>query len=225
MTVVAAEAAAGRAAAGGAARAGTASRGKLLSDPRSGAKPLGNSDPGPSYERRGSESRSKPSEPRGDTATRTKPSSAASAPAAKPAAAKSPGRPRKSSGLSRAARTGRQFTAPEFRNYQGIILAEFVLAELLVAGTPIATRQGQAGLSPYVPRDMTKLLSLGMVYFLLELLAVGGPKAGRFGAWFGGLILLAVGLNEASSVAKVLDIFGSDSSGTKAADTGGGQNG
>lgn len=214
MTVMAAEGA-------GAARAGSASRGKLLSDPRSGAKPLGNSDPGPSYERRGSESRSKaPAEP-AQPRTRSEPSSAASAPAAKPKAAKSPGRPRKQSGLNMAARTGRQFTAPEFRNYQGIILAEFVLAELLVAGTPIATRQGQPGLSPYVPRDMTKLLSLGMVYFLLELLAVGGPKAGRFGAWFGGLILLAVGLNEASSVAKVLDIFGSDSSGTKAAGTGG----
>lgn len=115
---------------------------------------------------------------------------------------------RGSSGLRTARAIGRAAApAPEFANYQGIILAEFVAAELLVAGTPIATRQNQPGLSPYVPRDMTKLLALGLLYFLLELMAVGGAKAGRLGAWFGGLILLTVGLNEAANVAKVLDIF------------------
>lgn len=95
-----------------------------------------------------------------------------------------------------------------FAPYQSIILAEFVLAELLVAATPIATRKNQPGLSPYVPRDMTKLLSLGLVFFLLELGATTGPGAGRFGAWFGGLLLLVVGLGEAASITKVLDIFG-----------------
>ena len=119
---------------------------------------------------------------------------------------------RRSSGLAgrsrRAQRAGRQFTAPEFSNYQGIILAEFVLAELLVAATPIATRSNQQGLSPYVPRDMTKLLSIGLVYLLLELLAVGNRGAGRIGAWVGALVLLTVGLNEAANIAKDLDVLG-----------------
>lgn len=107
-------------------------------------------------------------------------------------------------------------TTPEFRNYQGIILAEFVAAELLVAATPIATRKNQPGLSPYVPRDLTKLLALGLVYLLLELMAVGGRGAGRFGAWFGALVLLTVGLNEATNLGKVFDVL-SGGGGTAAA--------
>jgi hypothetical protein len=55
---------------------------------------------------------------------------------------------------------------------------------------------------------MTKLLALGLVYFLLELMAVGGRGTGRIGAWVGGLVLLTVGLNEGANVAKVLNIFG-----------------
>lgn len=213
MTIVAAES--------GAARA-SASRGKLLSDPRSGARPLGNSDPGPSYSR-GSQTASKP--PAGSAPAR--PSTARRTPVGATSPQRSPAKSQKGSAagsqsgkgggkgkgrtrsiLGQSARTGRQFTAPEFHNYQGIILAEFILAELLVAGTPIATRQEQPGLSPYVPRDMTKLLSIGMVYFLLELMAVGGAKTGRLGAWFGGLVLLGVGLNEGANVAKTLDLFG-----------------
>jgi hypothetical protein len=123
-------------------------------------------------------------------------------------------------------------TSPSFANYQGVILAEFVLAELLISGTPIVTRQNKTGLSPYIPRDMTKMLSVGLLYFLLELSAVGNAKWGRMGAWFGGLILLAVGLNEAASVTQVLNLFGGGSAdpaaqgpntgqgGTTAADTG-----
>jgi hypothetical protein len=94
-----------------------------------------------------------------------------------------------------------------------VILAEFVAAELLVALTPIATRPNQPGLSPYVPRDMTKLLAIGLSYFLLQLISTTGRGAGRFGAWFGALILLAVGLNEAASVSKVLNLFAPDTSG------------
>lgn len=106
-------------------------------------------------------------------------------------------------------RTGRQFTAPEPRSYQGIILAEFVLAELLVAATPIAARDSTPGLSPYIPRDLTKLLSIGLLYFLLELMSIGGPGWGRAGAWLGGLVLLTVGVNEASNITKDLNLFGS----------------
>jgi len=96
---------------------------------------------------------------------------------------------------------------PPLHNYQAIILAEFTAAELLVAATPIAARKNQPGLSPYVPRDLTKLLAIGVVYLILELLAVGGRGPGRLGAWFGGLVLLAVGLNEASSLAKVFGVL------------------
>ena len=148
--------------------------------------------------------------PRGMTYSQGRPhgvySTARPAPAPRPVAG--PAQPSRAAQASSAVRSGRQFAAPEFREYQGIILAEFVLAELLVAATPIATRQNQPGLSPYIPRDMTKLLALGMVYFLLELMAVGGGRMARLGAWFGGLILLAVGLNEGANVAKDLDIFG-----------------
>lgn len=93
----------------------------------------------------------------------------------------------------------------KFRPYQAIILAEFVAAELLVSVTPIATRKNQPGLSPYVPRDMTKLLAIGAVFFLLELTSVGG--SGKIGAAAGGIILLVVGMNEAANIAADLDIF------------------
>lgn len=107
------------------------------------------------------------------------------------------------------ARTAQRETGHgQFAPYQAIILGEFVLAELLVSATPIATRPNQPGLSPYIPRDLIKLVALGLVYFLLELMAVGGTGPARLGAWFGGLILIVVGLNEASNIAKDLNIFG-----------------
>lgn len=226
MTMVAAEAAGTRGAA--------VSRDKLISTPRSGARPLGNS-PGPSDS---PPARPAPSRASSGTAARTEPRPA---PAPRPARAASPGRqgaagPQGPSGsrgkpgrspldtTRQATRSARQFSSPEFHNYQGIILAEFVLAELLVAATPIATRQPSPGsekLSPYIPRDMTKMLSIGLLYFLLELSAVGSSKWGRVSAWFGGLILIAVGLNEAANVSRVLNLFGGSNSGPQApADTG-----
>src|SRR5215472_16029063 len=63
--------------------------------------------------------------------------------------------------------------APAYHNYQAIVLAEFVAAELLVAATPIASRKNQPGLSPYVPRDLVKLLAIGVSYFILQLFASG----------------------------------------------------
>lgn len=96
--------------------------------------------------------------------------------------------------------------APKLTNYQAIIAAEFVLAELLIALTPMTSKKNPTDVSPYVPRDMTKMLAVGVTYFLLELLAVPAGW-GRFCAWFGGLILLAVGVNEASNVAKDIDAF------------------
>lgn len=95
-----------------------------------------------------------------------------------------------------------------FAPYQAIILAEFVAAEILVAVTPVVKNKSKPGMSPYEARDMTKLLALGLVFFLLELGAVGGTGMARFGAWFGGLLLLTVGLGEAASITKILSIFG-----------------
>jgi hypothetical protein len=195
------------------------SRSALLAEPRSGARPLAGSE-GASTPRQPArapaQSASRTQKPAGEAAPSRR-SATPAGPASSPSSASSSSDTPKSDkrGSRKSSRRSReQFRAvqsahgsPRFSNYQGIILAEFVLAELLVAATPIATRKDQAGLSPYVPRDLTKLLSIGMVYFLLQLLAVGGPGPGRLGAWFGGLVLLSVGLNESANIAKDLQIF------------------
>jgi hypothetical protein len=93
-------------------------------------------------------------------------------------------------------------------NYQPIILAEFVAAIILTALTPMASKKNPDGLSPYSGRDAIQLLALTLVYLILALVSVGGRGAGRLSAWFGGLILLTVGLGEATTIAKTLDIFG-----------------
>jgi hypothetical protein len=110
-------------------------------------------------------------------------------------------------------------TSPASRpNYQPIILAEFAAAVLLTAGTPFATKKGQPGLSPYEGKDITKLAAITVLYFILALISTGGRGPARLSAWFGGLILLTVGLAEAVNVAKDLDLFGIG--GSPGADTG-----
>jgi hypothetical protein len=93
-------------------------------------------------------------------------------------------------------------------NYQGVILAEFVAAIILTAATPIASNK-KAGLSPYAATDVAQLAALTLLYLILALVSVGGSSAGRIAAWFGGLVLIGVGLGEAATIAKTLDIFGS----------------
>lgn len=87
------------------------------------------------------------------------------------------------------------------RQYQGVILAEFLVAVLIVALAPIArgkaAQDSSPGPSPYGPDDIKQLAGIGAVYFVLALLSSG--KHGRFSAWFGGLILVAIGLAETSS--------------------------
>lgn len=82
------------------------------------------------------------------------------------------------------------------RQYQGVILAEFVLAALIVSVGPIAQppSDGKAGASPYRVNDIKQLLAIGLVYFILALLSSG--NRGRLAAWFGGLILLGLLLAE-----------------------------
>jgi hypothetical protein len=89
-----------------------------------------------------------------------------------------------------------------------VILAEFVAAVLLVAATPFATKQSKAGLSPYVGKDLLQLMAITLTYFLLALVSATSREAGRYAAWFGGLILLTVGLSEAAHLAKVVDLLG-----------------
>src|SRR5215469_1473039 len=205
----------------------SSNRDRLLSQPRSGARPLGGSpgpsrprqEPPPTYTartipRRGQ--RQRQAQPSGAPAEEEPRKAAASSRAAPRAESAGPGnekgqrdtkrkRQRDLPGGPRRSRSGSPGKAPAYHNYQAIILAEFVAAELLVAATPIATRKNQPGLSPYVPRDLVKLLAIGVSYFILQLFASGAKGTGRIAAWFGGLVLLAVGLNEASKLGAVFD--------------------
>jgi len=93
------------------------------------------------------------------------------------------------------------------QNYQTIILMEYVGCLLLTAATPIATNSKDPGLSPYAGKDMVKLASITVLYFILAALSVGGRGPGRLAAWFGGLILITDGMLEASNLAKVFGLF------------------
>lgn len=97
-------------------------------------------------------------------------------------------------------------------NYQAIIAAEYVAATLLVALSPIASGKQQPSavsgtLSPYGPADIIKIFAIGIVYLILEGLAAGPRGLARFSAWFGFLILLGVGLSEASRIASVFALL------------------
>ena len=106
-------------------------------------------------------------------------------------------------------------------SYQPVILAEFVAAILLTAATPMATGK-KAGLSPYAATDVAQLGALTVLYLILALASTGGSTAGRISAWIGGLVLLTVGLGEATTIAKTLDIFGSPAGATSSTSTAGG---
>jgi len=83
-------------------------------------------------------------------------------------------------------------TAAGGGKYQGAILAEFLIAALIVAFAPIAAgpKDDKGGPSPYRVGDLAQLAALGVVYFLLAVWS--GTGKGRMAAWFGFLILLAV---------------------------------
>lgn len=103
---------------------------------------------------------------------------------------------------SRAARdAGRARLPTGDRQYQGVILAEFLVAVLIVSVAPLARGKGaqdaSTGPSPYGPDDIKQLAGIGAVYFILALLSSG--KHGRFAAWFGGLVLVAIGLSQTTS--------------------------
>ena len=93
--------------------------------------------------------------------------------------------------------------------YQNVILAEFIAAILLVAATPFAgAKTNKAGVSPYAASDMLQLGAITLVYLLLALVSGANNSAARFSAWFGGLILLTVGLGEAARLAGLIGSLG-----------------
>ncbi len=119
------------------------------------------------------------------------------------------------SGLERAYR--RQATRPrggDLKDYQVVVLIEYVAAIVLVATAPIAKGQaaapgaGTPGISPYQGKDVLQLGGITLLYLVLALAAAGGRGLGRVSAWLGGLVLLTVGLGQAASIARTLDLFG-----------------
>lgn len=88
---------------------------------------------------------------------------------------------------------GQQQITPGGRNYQGVILAEFLVAVLVVAFLPLASgpTDGKQGPSPYRVGDMIQLVAIGAVYFVLALFS-SGERSGRVVAWFGGLLTLGI---------------------------------
>lgn len=104
-------------------------------------------------------------------------------------------------GSKSARKIGRARVPTGNRRYQGVILAEFLVAVLIVGVAPLArgkaAQDTTGGPSPYGPDDIKQLAGIGAVYFVLALLSSG--KHGRISAWFGGLVLVAIGLSETVS--------------------------
>jgi hypothetical protein len=103
---------------------------------------------------------------------------------------------------------------PGGRNYQPVILAEFLVAVVVVALAPIAkggsdTSKAKGSPSPYDTSTLKQILLIGVVYFILALLS-SGKNLGRVAAWFGGLVLVGVGIQQTvnGGFAAVLKMFG-----------------
>lgn len=86
-------------------------------------------------------------------------------------------------------------------SYQGVILAEFLAAVTIIAVLPVVSggspaAQAKGSVSPYDTGDLKQVVAVGAVYFILALAATG--NRGRLSAWFGGLVLLGLGLAKVS---------------------------
>jgi len=130
------------------------------------------------------------------------------------AAQAAPGLPSGGKGRDRARKAGKgalSARVPGGRNYQPVILAEFVVAVLVIALAPIAKQsqsaQGSVYKTPYNPDHLKQLVGAGAVYFVLALFS--GGRHGRIAAWFGGLVLVGIGFAETKSggLKAVFDIF------------------
>jgi hypothetical protein len=109
---------------------------------------------------------------------------------------------------------------PGSHSYQPVILAEFVIAIVIVSVSPLAkggTTEAQAknSPSPYSVNTLKQLVAIGGVYFVLALLA-SSRRAGRYAAWFGGLVLIALGLAETitGDLTAVFKVFGPSATST-----------
>ena len=106
-------------------------------------------------------------------------------------------------GAARAGRSALTSRLPGSHSYQPVILAEFVVAALVVSVSPLATggtatAQAKGSASPYDVNTLKQLIAIGMVYFVLALFGAS-EKAGRYAAWFGGLVLVGLGLTQLAS--------------------------
>lgn len=104
--------------------------------------------------------------------------------------------------------------APKGRSYQPVILAEFLVAILVVAVVPVAKggspeARAKGSPSPYSVGDVKQMVGIGAVYFVLALFS-GSRKWGRMAAWFGGLVLAALGLAQTrgGGITALFSIFG-----------------
>lgn len=98
------------------------------------------------------------------------------------------------------------------RNYQGVIMAEFLAAVVIIVAVPVAEGGSPAAkmkgsISPYDTGDLRQLVAAGLVYFVLALFSSG--NSGRLSAWFGGLVLVGLAMNrlahgEISAVVKTV---------------------
>lgn len=106
-----------------------------------------------------------------------------------------------------AARQAGNLRVPGDRSYQPVILAEFMIAVVLITLTPIATGGSEAAQaknspSPYDAKDLTQLVAVGGVYFVLSLISSG--NRGRISAWLGGLIVIGLAMTKMAGPAKSL---------------------
>lgn len=103
---------------------------------------------------------------------------------------------------------------PGSHTYQPVILTEFVVAIVIVSVSPVAkggTAESVAkgSPSPYSVNTLKQLVAIGGAYFILALLA-SSRRAGRYAAWFGGLILLGLGFAELANgdLTALFKVFG-----------------
>lgn len=149
------------------------------------------------------------------------PAAAGPAPAKpkKPQAAakdKSQGKSKRKGGVLASGGSGRRKSIGAGR-YQPVILAEFLVAVLVISIPPLAkggdpTAQAKGSPSPYSTDTLKQLIAAGAVYFILALLS-GSQKLGRYAAWFGGLTLLGIGLLQTANgdLTALFKIFGPSS--------------
>jgi hypothetical protein len=103
---------------------------------------------------------------------------------------------------------------PGSHSYQPVVMAEFLVAVVVVAVSPLAkggtqTAQAKGSPSPYDTNTLKQLVAIGGAYFVLALLA-SSRRAGRISAWFGALILLGLGFTQLANgdLTALFKIFG-----------------